>query len=361
MADYRTIADLTDDLVIYRDLKPYDSRLPNLDDLREPLGLPRDSLPRKRDADYARVLGAMLQHFRTQHSEPPLRVLLIIGDSSNDTLMAQHLRETSDMRVFACIGTDQLDQPATLTWEGDTATATRWSLLQEWFDQVLQRYDPASGELPWSDTALLLDIDKTLLGPRGRNHQEIDEARAEAALRIAQAVFGHDLDAPAFRTLYNTVSRPEFLPLTLDNQDYIVYISMLLACGVLMADDFLAGMSDESLATFTRLLEAVEPQIPRPLYPLHKEVRNAHQSGDPTPFKAFRRAEFAATLERIDDGRLLLSCDVVAVAEQLTGRGVLCVAASDKPAESALPTKAQQEAGLRPLHRASAKLTDLAP
>jgi hypothetical protein len=89
---------------------------------------------------------------------------------------------------------------------------------------------------------------------------------------------------------------------------------------------------------------------------LHQQIAEAHAAGDPTPFKDFRRTEFAATVARMADGRLPLSRDVMQLAQGLVQQGALCFAASDKPVESALPTEEQAASGLLPLHRMPAHL-----
>jgi hypothetical protein len=234
-------------------------------------------------------------------------------------------------------------------------------LLDDWRKLVGQHVSPDTGSLPWAQTAVLVDIDKTLLGPRGRGDQPINEARAEAAFRVARGMFGPDLDEQAFYTLYHTLCRSEFDPLTLDNQDYIVYTTMLMASGVLPSRELVADINSGRLATgtpvaFARLLTDVDARIPAPMRSLHDEIRTACAAGDPTPFKIFRTTEFAATVARMADGRLTLCRELMALLQWMTEQGALCMAVSDKPAESALPSEEQAEAGFLPLHRAPARV-----
>jgi hypothetical protein len=350
-AQSMTIADLTGDAVLYRDLQPYDASLPGLAQLREPLGLPPGMLPRKRDAAYARVMGALLEHLRARAAAPPLRWLLVMGDTANDRLLAQHLRTTSGLPVYAFIGADAMSEPPGLTYEGDTATATRWSLVVDWLAQL-----EAGSAQPWDQAALLIDIDKTLLGPRGRNDGAIDEARAAAALDVARSLPGFALDEPTFEHYYATLCGSAYHGLTLDNQDYTVFAALLLTGGVLSLDELRAQRADGTPRSFGLLLDVVAGRVPPALEEPYTAVRAAHEAGDPSPFKAFRRAELVATLARMGDGRLTLCREVVAAARTLRERGVLCIAASDKPAESALPTREQEAAGRAPLHHTPAQL-----
>jgi hypothetical protein len=354
--DYQTIATVTGDMVLYRDLEPYDTTLPRLAELRAVLGIPDHTLPRKRDADYGRVVFELLKRAQAQRSELPLSMVLVVGDTDNDRLMAAHLRSASGLPVYAFIGADHPEQEPGYSWQGNTATATRWALLDDWRKLVAWRHDPDNGAMPWEQTALLLDIDKTLLGPRGRCDAAINEARAEAAFRVAQVLLGDDLSEEGFYTLYDTLCRSEFHVLTLDNQDYVVYITLLLASGILPVNDFVAGINNDTLTTFSRLLEAVTPRIPAPLAHVHADIRTLHEAGDPTPFKAFRRTELAATASRMVSGQLSLCRELVALSQWMVEQGALCLAASDKPAESALPSPEQKEMGMLPLHHTPAKV-----
>lgn len=353
------IADLTGDLVLYRDLEPCDATLPGLSALRTQLGMPPGRLPRKRDADYARVILALLEHIRTRRVTPPLRNVLVIGDTDNDRAVAHYLRSVApDLAVYAFIGVDRLSAPPAMTWNDGTADANRWALIDDWLTAVAQRLQqPDQQPLFGPQTALLIDIDKTLLGPRGRGDAPIDAARAAAAEQVAVGLLGATLDRTAFREYYATLCRKEFHVVTLDNQDYTVYATLLLAAGCLTIADLQQGMADGSLSEFTCLLAFAAPRLPATLTALHAEIDAACRAGDPTPFKAFRRAEFAATVARMTAGELTLCAEVVAVARRLLAAGAVCIAASDKPAEASLPAPDQLAAGLQPLHRTPVDVT----
>lgn len=356
MAEHTTIAEVTGDLVIYRDLQPCEPTLPGLAELRETLCLPRQGLPRKRDTAYARVILEIVQHARAQRRLPPLQLLLVIGDTENDRQMAERLQTVSELPVLACIGVDNLAVEPTMTWDDDTATVNRWALLERWLEQVVQRTMPDSNELPWLHTTLLLDIDKTLLGPRGRNDGPINDARAAGALQVATTIFGSQLDIPSFQTFYDTLCRTEYHGLTRDNQDYVVYLALLLTSGVLTLPALQQGMANGTLASFPTMLTAVNARIPSELMLLHRDIYEADAAGDPTPFKAFRHAEFAATVARMADGRLTLCREVLALAQTLVARGALCLAASDKPSEASMPTSEQAATGMLALHHTPAQI-----
>ncbi len=363
MNEQTTIAELTGDLVIYRDLQPYDRRLPGLAELRDELGIPASCVPRKRDLDYARVIMALLQRIQLQRHVLPLDRLLVVGDTTNDRQMAAHLCSASGLPVAGFIGVDDLEVAPTLLWEGDTATANRWALLDTWLEHVQQQAMQADRAVEWSRVALVLDIDKTLLGPRGRGDAPINAARAEGAVQVAADILALDVHNPddlrirdTFRLLYETICQKEYHGLTLDNQDYVVFITLLLAGQVLSLEELQQGMQTGIFASFTNMLTHLESRIPAHLRTIYTEVRAADAAGDPTPFKAFRHAEFAATVGRMIAGELTLCREVVDVARGLVQLGACCLAASDKPSEASLPSDEQVAAGLLPLHHTLARV-----
>jgi len=341
---YATIADLTGDAVIYRDLEPCDPALPRLAELRARLGLPAGPPPRKRDATYARIVRALADTLQAARGSGPLTTMAVIGDTDNDRLLAEHLRQSGSLPTYAFIGEDRPVAAESLVWHGDTANATRWHLIHAWAAELDWR------GVDWARTAVLIDIDKTLLGPRGRSDGAIDDARAEGALAVAARLVP-DLDVALFRRIYAELCRREWHPFTLDNQDYVVATALLIATGATTLETLRERIENGSLEGFAPFLAFVEPGVHPALAPLHAELRTLVAQGDPTPFKAFRRAELTATLARMADGRLTLCGDVYHLCWNLGQRGALLLAASDKPAESAMPTPAQLAAGLQPLHR----------
>lgn len=344
-----TISDLAGDGVLYRDLEPCDPTLPRLAALRARLGMPGGPPPRKRDAAYAQLILALAQAAQSARSGPPLTAFVVLGDSENDRLLAAHLRNTSPLPCFGFIGEDRPVAAESLSWQGDTAHATRWHLIGPWAAEVARR----GGEL--GRAAILIDIDKTLLGARGRSDGAIDDARAEAAVSVSNALLGGMLNVPAFRRTYAELCLKLWHPFTLDNQDYVVAAALLLATGAADIETLHAELAD-GVASFPALLDDTVLSVCPELAALHAELRAHVANGDHTPFKAFRRAELTATLTRMADGRLTLCGDLFAICQRLAAQGALLLAASDKPAESALPSPAQLAAGLLPLHHAPARI-----
>ncbi|NTV63354.1 MAG: hypothetical protein HGA65_07425 [Oscillochloris sp.] len=347
----KTIADLTADRVYYRDLEPCDPELPGLSELRAQLGLPDGLLPRKREPAYAQVALALSAAAQARRGGSPLTTLVVIGDTDNDRLLAQFLNQLPDApHAYGFIGVDRPVSPESMSWDGPIATATRWALLHPWAEDLEQR------GVRWERAALLIDIDKTLLGPRGRGDGAIDDARAEGALAVADQLLHNYFDVALFRRVYAELCRQEWHAFTLDNQDYVTATTLLVSSGALSFAQLEAAVDSGQIASFAELLAQVAPYVPPQLASLHADLRARVAVGDPTPFKQFRRAEFVATVARMADGRLTLCGELFALAERLIAAGALCLATSDKPAESALPSAEQAAAGLRPLHRTPARV-----
>lgn len=344
-----TIADLTGDYVIYRDLQPCDPALPGLATLRTVLGLPANVTPRKRDVAYARVILALARAAQALRNGPPLTTVAVIGDTENDRLLTVHLQSLGEITAYGFIGVDRPVAPATLEWDDAVATATRWALAQQWASELAAR------GVDWAQTAVLIDIDKTLLGPRGRSDGAIDDARAEAALMVATELLGDQFDRSLFRRNYAELCRREWHRLTLDNQDYTVALALFATVEVFDLPAIEVQLAAGLSPTLLELLIAAQ-QVPVELQALRKQLIERIEAGDPTPFTQFRRAELVTTAARMADGRLALSSELFRLGQDLHARGALLLAASDKPAESALPSPEQAAAGLLPLHRTPAVL-----
>ncbi len=349
MNTWATIADLTDDRVIYRDLQPYDTSLPGLTTLRAILGLPTNAIPRKRDAAYAQVILALVQAAQALRNGPPITTVVVIGDTENDRLLTVHLQAIGTITTYGFIGADRPVAPASLTWDGVVANATRWALVHEWAAALTNQ------GIVWPQTAVLIDIDKTLLGPRGRSDGAIDDARAEAALRVATDLLGERVDRSIFRQYYTELCRREWHAITLDNQDYTVAMALFATVEVFDLPAIEVQLEAGLSPTLLELLIAAQ-QVPVELQALRQQLIERIEAGDPTPFTQFRRAELETTAARMADGRLTLSNELFTLGRRLQAQGALILAASDKPAESALPTPEQQAAGFLPLHRTLAML-----
>ena len=358
------ISDFLDDHVLYRNLIPCSPGLPGLPELRAPLGIDPGSTPRKTTLEYARVIHAVLMAAQEQRGASPLSRLIYIGDTRmNDGTAFSNIAEVSGWPGMAFIGSEKIG-PLSYTKEelpvGTIYAATRWTALDR-FAQSLAKHNFTVDEA----TAVLIDMDKTALGARGRNDGRIDEARLDAARLTAEEILGAGYDQASFQKMYDTLNQPEFHPLTADNQDYLVYICLTLSGGWINLDQLLEwyyGKQVTSFPQFVSKAEAAKAGFPANLRGMHDSFHQSYTQGDPTPFKAFRHGEYLATLARLgqlpDDTlpeimiqkEIVMTQEVYDAAMGWKAQGALLFGISDKPDEASIPSAAQAAQGLRPIH-----------
>ena len=117
---------------------------------------------------------------------------------------------------------------------------------------------------------------------------------------------------------------------------------------------------------FDAFLEGVEQRSGK-LTPknkaLHQEFYQRVKLGDPTPFKAFRRAEYLATAARIGQmgpgtpvdvlltQEIVITHEVRELMHLWQGQGALLFGLSDKPDEASIPSPELESQGYQPIHR----------
>ncbi|MEN6479816.1 MAG: hypothetical protein ABFD20_09285 [Anaerolineales bacterium] len=360
-----TLADLFGDNVVYRNLEPQDARLAGLAAIWSTLGLESAAVPRKTTPEYARALQCFISQAQALRGLPPLERLLFIGDTAmNDGTAARNLGRYWPMRGF--IGADRLREAPKVELDGDLMLANRWSALGEF-----ARWMADEGYVGDERTALLIDLDKTSLGARGRNDRVIDAARVAAIQRTLSAALGDRFDEARFLAVYDPLNQPAYHPFTADNQDYLAYICLMVVAGIYDAERFWADLASGALTTLEQFSAACEAQRST-MSPALREAQDQLQAGlaahDPTPFKTFRRVEYRETVARMDvlpddasvadvlANEIVITGEVVAFARQMQARGVLLFAISDKPDEASTPTPEDAAAGLQPLHRTTMKI-----
>jgi len=361
------VSEYLGDRVVYRNLAPLDSRLPGLNALREELGLPPGRIPRKSEPEYAQVVAAMLR--RARQLEAPgevIKRLVFIGDTRlNDSTAFGNLCQAGGWSGYAFIGSET-GGPAkveeSLHASGQPLVfANRWSALTD-FDQHLAD----RGFAVDAQTAVVIDLDKTALGARGRNDHVIDRARVAAVRDTVAGMLGAAFDQAAFQQAYERLNRVEFHPFTTDNQDYLAYICLILGSGLYALDRFVQDVRQGRLASFHQFIAQVDAQadsLPGKLHEMHAEIYERVQAGDPTPFKPFRRNEYLATVGRMgqlsDEApvedllakEIVLTQEVRALAGEWSGRGALLFGLSDKPDEASIPTAELAAQGYAPIHQ----------
>jgi hypothetical protein len=363
-----TIHEFLGDRVVYRNLAPLDPTLPGLDDLRQATGLPPGAIPRKSDPEYARVVVHMLAAARRQDAPGvPIQRLIFVGDTRLlDGTAFANLCAAGGWPGIAFIGSETQAEPAVEIIPAGEAQAlylsNRWAALP-----AFDRYCQAQGLLVDQHAAVIVDLDKTALGARGRNAGVIDQARLQAVQDTLAGLLGAAFDMELFRAAYEPLNQPEFHPFTGDNQDYLAYICLILGAGLYSRDTLIAQVRAGQLASFTQFIESVEAdkkKLPRAVVEIHAEIYANVQRGDPTPFKTFRRNEYLSTIrlfgcaedtapvDKLLAEEIAITQEVRHIALAWRERGALLFGLSDKPDEAALPTSELAAQGYLPLHRA---------
>ena len=358
-----SLYELFQDLVVYRNLVPADERVPTLDELRPHLGLAAGSIPRKAEANYGRVVAEMLRHARRiDLPKGHIKRLLYIGDTRmNDGTAFRNLCAAGGWPGWAFIGHDAPKEPPQVEVTGDLYLSNRWAALPD-FVRFVQEQGFAIGE----ETAVIVDVDKTAIGARGRNDQVINEARVEGVERTVAGLLGPGFDRDAFRRAYDELNRPPYYDLTADNQDYLAYICLMLGAGMFELDKVVQRVRSGTPYTFHDFIAEVQSRraelSSNGLLPIHDDVWQRVQAGDPTPFKTFRYNEYLTTIARFGDlpggsaeellaRRIVITQEVRQTATWMRAQGALIFGVSDKPDEASLPNEQQAQAGMKPIHR----------
>jgi hypothetical protein len=214
---------------------------------------------------------------------------------------------------------------------------------------------------------VIIDIDKTALGARGRNDGAIDRARVTAIEATVAEALGPAFDPSSFRRAYGELNQARYHPFTADNQDYLAYACLMLSAGVSTLEDLQTDIASGRLAAAQDLMAQVDGQRDRlpsqVLRELHDDIYARVKAGDPTPFKAFRRREYLETTAKMGNlpdnvplaRRLLeeicLTQEVIEAGQWFRSRGCLVMALSDKPDEATMPSPEAATQGHLPLHR----------
>ncbi len=363
-----TISEFLGDNIAFRNLDPLDARLPSLDELRASVRIPDQGIPRKTSADYATLVSHLLKRARALESaNTTIDRLLFVGDTRlNDAAAFNNICAAGDWPGVAFICAEEMQaSPYHEILEREENRllflANRWDMLKD-FDQYLDQHDIFIDE----HIAIILDLDKTCLGARGRNDQVINQARVEAAFATVKDLIGSEFDTEAFEQSYRLFNEPDFHPFTTDNQDYLVYICLMVSVGLFgrekLADDIRNGL----MFRFDQFLFDVQMKVaklPAGVREIHEHVYARVKQGDPTPFKAFRAQEYLATVAHMGqlgdaiplDERLtqeiVITQEVRERASDWLFRGALLFGLSDKPDEASVPSAELASQGYLPIHK----------
>jgi hypothetical protein len=362
-----SLHDVFGDAVTYRSLSPIDRKLPGFHDVARELGLGGQPPPRKSEPAYGTVVARLVRETRASATPgKPIRRIVYLGDTRmNDGNAFQSICRAGEWPGMAFIGSENGDVRKVSIERTETsgiALSNRWSALRS-FETIAKD----AGILVDESTAVLIDLDKTALGARGRNDAVIDQARLAAARSTVASILGPSFNAQCFERAYARLNQPDCHGFTGDNQDVVVYVCLIVGTGVFELESLVTRIRQGELRRFDGLVrdvEAVLGRLPNAARALHQEFRDLIDQGDVTPFKAFRRAEYRETVARMGvlpdttgtEQRLrqeiTLTAEVRETALRWRSRGALILGLSDKPEEACLPDEFQRELGFHPLHRA---------
>ena len=371
------VSEFVGDRIVYRNLVPVDPRLPALPDFQSEVGLPEGHIPRKNDPEYARVIVYLLKAAR-ELDAPGVRLkrLVYLGDTRlADGTAFDNLCRAGDWPGAGFIGSENPRPPSVevnaLSEDSHLFLANRWSALSRpeaagERGQSFEAFCEAKGLRIDEETAVVIDLDKTALGARGRNAGPIDRARVQAVRDTVSGLLGPDFNPEAFQAAYTRLNQPEFHSFTADNQDYLAYICLILGSGLYRLNSVVANVRAGQLISFEEFIEGVslkQDRLSPELRAIHEQIYANVRSGDPTPFKEFRRNEYLATVKRMGqpegdtplserlEEEILLTAEIREQALKWGRQGALVFALSDKPDEASIPTAELAAGGYQPIHR----------
>jgi hypothetical protein len=363
-----SLSNIWGDFIVFRNLIPADKRLPTFQDLKGILFDGEIPLPRKVEPAYGRVVAEILA--RARRLELPrsqLKRLIFLGDTRLlDGTAFQNLCLAGEWPGWAFIGRDDLKASKANQVEGDEYIgqffiSNRWSGLGDFLGYLVDQ-----GVRLDEETALVIDMDKTSVGARGRNDKPIDEARLEGVRLTVADLLGASFNESAFRDVYHTLNQPVYHPFTADNQDYLAYICLMLGTSLFTFEQVVQEVQESSLSSFFEFIQRVQERRAElgsgSLGAIHDQVWAYVQANDPTPFKAFRYNEYFCTAGRFGGAqdepisqllteRIVITAEVQEFAAELRQRGALVFGLSDKPDEASFPTAEQVRQGMKPLHQ----------
>jgi hypothetical protein len=357
-----SLSDFLGEYIVYRSLNAVDERLPRLKEICANLGISNGAAPRKTSLDYARVIAYLLNEVqRMDGKKTRLERVIYVGDTRmNDGSAFRNICAVGNWQGIALITSE--DQELTnLEMEMDPHTIL--VLNNHWVNlRVFKSLAQVKGIEIDEQTAVLIDVDKTALGARGRNDKVIDQARITAAQGTLQNILGTDFRSDKFLHAYHTLNQPAFHSFTADNQDYLVYICLILGCGLFRLPELQAAVQTGTFSSFEVFLELVHSQmdeLPQNVKKVHQDVRDRVRAGDATPFKNFRQAEYSATvatmgqlsesspIEELLQKEIIITREVQEFAEDSAHCGALVFGLSDKPDEATILFGSD----VHPLHR----------
>ncbi len=365
-----SLSSLFDDWIVYRSLTPLDKRVPGLQETWRELGLRSNRTPRKaKDPEYVRVILQFLERIQAARGHPPLQRLIYLGNrQSRDQATLAHLEQHCRWSLATWLCEEDADIPNRSNARGPHMLSNRWEGILDF-----AAFLAGQGFSLNAQTAIVVDMDKTIIAARGRNSDALNHARVEGVKQMVKATLGDSFEEPRFQAVYYELNQPKYHFFTEDNQDYVTYIALMASALVYPIEDLLEDVAYGQVNSFGGILEIVERRLakmPQPgLQALHEEVWTHFLLGDPTVFKSFRGKQYESILAHINpacqtalDEETLLKTEIVITREvfdflQLAReRGTLLFLISDRPDETLIPDAALAQQGYQPIHRLPIKI-----
>ncbi len=342
------LSDLFGDFVVFRRMEPADRRLPSVAAVWREIGLESPRPPRKRERAYGKAAAWLLRRMQNLvHPGAPLRELVFIGDTAGDVNAFRLIKSAAGWNGAIFVGKDIPDGENPLRREGDDLWRGSWSSLLGWGHALM-----SAGLGLDEGTAVVVDIDKTAIGARGRNNGAIDRARLAAMQTVISEVLGEHFDPERFAEAYRELNQARYHLVTEDNQDYLAYTCLAVSAGVISPEALCDAIESGRFSQFGDFIRWAGEQhamrsIPG-LWSIHQEVVSFVERGDPTPFKAFRHEELRQTVLRMGNldapasmdermrEEICITGEVWLATQWLLERGALVTSFSDKPEEASL-------------------------
>ncbi len=314
-------------------------------------------VPRKVDAAYADYLISALG---------PIDRALVIGDTQSDFLVGEHLRaqgvEAHGIIVNPGIRAEVAADKDRHTWFGDN-----WGVLSNGLATFEEGAPPGA-----INTVMLVDIDKTVIGPRttpipGEKEKDcsfyIDEARRYAVSALARnrllSGMPDELNNQLLQEWIETYAHVKGTNMSSswDDEDTNAFLTAMVYFGMENIDSLLSGNAETAAEYLERMshrlihemsrdeLEAVlkrragemgldedvlisswvEFQI------VIREIQDNIRAGIATPFESFRMLEYEALRDLYEQGRIFTNRQVVEAVQYGLRQGWRVYALSDKP------------------------------
>ncbi len=339
------LSDIFGNYLVFRELNPVSNSLPQFSEIKRALSLTK--LPRKKDEEYAKALYYIFSKAKSFNK------VFYIGDTlMSDASVIKNFSKFPEIETFGIITRE--GEVGKFEFRENFLLSGRWADLEKAFSVCEENVFRADER-----TVLIVDIDKTAIGARGRNDKAIDKARLDAIRELAEEIFGK-IDEEKFSKAYQIANKKEFFYITEDNQDIVSLLSFFVyECAV--SEEELSGKKFENAK---ELIEKVS--VRNPVLKTYAEtvLKNIEEE-NPTAFPEFRKKEFLKTTVRADflpdetpiaellSEEITITGEVYRLALKLKKRGVLVFGVSDKPALSTMP---QEGSSLPPVYEKTMKI-----